>query len=110
MQKVVIRKYTDERADPKQKRKYLLALDLAEPIRLKKTLRAWDKNSIHDDLTLIDGVQTQCYVIGATEDKLHYVEETKGITAGIQNAKFIDLKTNSAAHEQPLIDLILSLN
>ncbi|MFV2014843.1 MAG: hypothetical protein ACC656_05420, partial [Candidatus Heimdallarchaeota archaeon] len=55
MQKVIIRKYTNEKADPKQKRKYLLALDLAEPIRLKKTLKTWDKNSIHDDLPIIDG-------------------------------------------------------
>ncbi|MHA2028825.1 MAG: hypothetical protein ACW99Q_05500, partial [Candidatus Kariarchaeaceae archaeon] len=58
----------------------------------------------------IDGNSTKCYVIGATEDKLHDVEVTKGITDNIQNAEYIDLKTNSAAHEQPLIDLILTLN
>lgn len=110
MQKIVIRKYTNEKADPKQKEKYWLALELAEPIRLKKTLRAWNGNTINGDLDGIDGNQTKCYVIGATEDKLHDVEETKGITDSIQNAEYIDLKTNSAAHEQPLIDLILGLN
>ena len=57
----------------------------------------------------IDGTISKCYVIGATEDKLHDVEETKGITDSIQNAEYIDLKTNSAAHEQPLIDLLLGL-
>lgn len=110
MQKVVIRKYTNEKADPKQKRKYWLALELAEPIRLKKTLKAWNGNSINGDLNKIDGGNTKCYVIGATEDRLHDVEETKGITEQIQNAEYIDLKTNSAAHEQPLIDLILRMN
>ncbi|MHA2098820.1 MAG: hypothetical protein ACW99A_09040 [Candidatus Kariarchaeaceae archaeon] len=110
MQTVVMKKYTNEEADPKQKEKYMLALDLAEPIRLKKCLKTWDKNSIHDDLPNIDGNSTKCYVIGATEDKLHDVEVTKGITDNIQNAEYIDLKTNSAAHEQPLIDLILTLN
>ncbi len=110
MQKVAMRKYTNEKADPKQKEKYWLALELAEPIRLKKTLKAWNGNTINGDLSTIDGTKTKCYVIGATEDKLHDVEETKGITYSIQNAEYIDLKTNSAAHEQPLIDLILRLN
>lgn len=109
MQKVIIRKYTNEKADPKQKKKYWLALELAEPIRLKKTLRAWNGNTINGDIEKIDGTITKCYVIGATEDRLHDVEETKGITESIQNAEYIDLKTNSAAHEQPLIDLLLSL-
>ena len=109
MQKVIIRKYTNEKADPKQKKKYWLALELAEPIRLKKTLKAWNGNTINGDLNKIDGTKTKCYVIGATEDRLHDVSETKGITEQIQHAEYIDLKTNSAAHEQPLIDLLLSL-
>ncbi|OLS23076.1 MAG: hypothetical protein HeimC2_28160 [Candidatus Heimdallarchaeota archaeon LC_2] len=109
MQKVIIRKYTNEKADPKQKEKYWLALELAEPIRLKKTLKAWNGNTINGDLSKIDGSKTKCHVIGATEDRLHDVGETKGITDQIHNAEYIDLKTNSAAHEQPLIDLLLSL-
>ncbi len=109
LKKVVIRKYTNELADPLQKKKYLLALDLAEPNRLKKTLKAWKGSSILEDLPLIDGHSSKCYLIGATEDKLHNVEETQLIANTIENANFVDLKTNSAAHEQPIIDMMLDL-
>ncbi|MHA2169637.1 MAG: hypothetical protein ACXAB7_07055 [Candidatus Kariarchaeaceae archaeon] len=110
LKSIVIRKYTNEKADPLQKKKYLLALDLAEPNRLKKTLKAWKGSSILDDLALIDGKTSKCYLIGATEDRLHNVEETKLMAESIENADFVDLKTNTAAHNEPIIDMMTSLD
>ncbi|MHA2249558.1 MAG: hypothetical protein ACXAD7_04300 [Candidatus Kariarchaeaceae archaeon] len=110
LKKIIIRKYTNEKADPKQKEKYLLALDLAEPNRLKKTLKAWKGSSILDDLPLIDGSVSKCYLIGATEDRLHNVEVTKQIASSISNAEFVDLKTNTAAHDTPIIEMMMKLS
>jgi alpha-beta hydrolase superfamily lysophospholipase len=108
LKKIVLRKFTNEDADPKQKRKYALALDLADPIKLKKTLSLWNGHGIWDDLPNIDGTRSNCYLIGASEDKLHPEDDTKRVAELIENASYVDLKTNSAAHEQPLIDLINS--
>ncbi|MDH5403763.1 MAG: hypothetical protein OEY49_14800, partial [Candidatus Heimdallarchaeota archaeon] len=106
LKQIVMRKFTDEKADPFQKKKYSLALDLADPVRLKKCIRAWYKTTIYNEFPLIDGKRSFCYLIGASEDKLHPDRDSKLASESIENAKFIDLKTNSAAHDKPLIDLI----
>lgn len=110
IKRIVINLFVNEKADPQQKRKYLLALDLADPIKLKHVLRTWRGNRVADDLPKINGERTICYLIGASEDKLHPDELTKEIADKIENSVFVDLKTNTAAHEQPLIDMILDLN
>jgi len=106
IKKIALRKFTNEDADPKQKEKYSLALDLANPIKLKTTLKEWSGNKIWDDLPKIDGQKSICILIGASEDKLHPDEETRAVADAINNSKFIDLKTNTAAHDKPLIDMI----
>lgn len=106
---IIVRAYTND-DDPKQKRKYILAIELATIWKLKRTIKAWINNRVHDELPKIDGNVSKCYLIGASEDKLHVSEDTKYIADNIQNADFVDLKTNTAAHEQPLVDLIVEIN
>ncbi|MCY3413673.1 MAG: hypothetical protein INQ03_18665 [Candidatus Heimdallarchaeota archaeon] len=109
VKKMIIRRYTNEKADPMQKRKYQLALELAEFNRLKTALRKWLGSKIEEDLPLIDGEKSHCYLIGASEDVLHPDTETIYIADNIPNAEYIDLKTNSAAHDTPLVEFIESI-
>ncbi len=103
---VILGIYTNKKKDPFQYKKYKLALELAEVNRLKKSLKAWQGNKLHDVITKIDGETTKCYLIGASLDKLHPDHDTKYIAEHTPNAEFIDLLTNSAAHDKPVVDLI----
>lgn len=107
---IVVKKFTNEDADPKQKRKYKLAIELADIWKLKNSIKAWNKNRVHEDLPLIDGNQSKCYLIGASEDRLHPDTDTRYIADNIKESVFIDLKTNDAAHDTPLIELIDKIN
>ena len=89
--------------------KYSIALDLANPVKLKHCIKAWVGNKVWDDLSNIDSEKSTCILIGASEDKLHPDAETRKVADGIDKSQFVDLKTNSAAHDQPLIDLIEGL-
>ena len=110
MQKIVLKKYTNEDADKEQKQKYMLALELARAVRLKKTLSSWNGSVVTDDLSKIDGSITKCYCIAASQDKLHGAETTKFIADKIENSEYVDLKTNTAAHRKPIIDLMVRIN
>lgn len=107
---IVVKKFTNEDADPKQKRKYKLAIELADIWKLKRSIKTWNRNRVHEDLPLIDGDISKCYLIGASEDKLHPDTDTRYIADNIQGSEFIDLKTNDAAHDTPLIELIDKIN
>lgn len=106
---IALAKFTNKDADPLQRRKYALALDLADPLKLKKTVKQWSGDSLIPVLNQIDGSKTSCVLIGASEDLLHPDEDTKYIADNIKNSKFLDLKTNSAAHDKPLVDYIKSI-
>lgn len=109
MKRIAVKKYTNEKVDPLQKRKYELALELADPLKLKNCVKSWLGNNIYNDLEKIDGKLSKCYLIGASEDILHPDHETRDVSNKIENAIFVDLKTNSAAHDLPLIEFIKSL-
>lgn len=109
IKKIILSRYTDEEADPKQHRKYKLSLELAHIYKLKASLRAWRGMKLADYVPNINGEDSKCYFIGASQDKLHPETETQDIANMIKNAEFIDLKTNTAAHDQPLIDLMVAL-
>ena len=99
----ILSKYTDKEADPEQYYKYSLGIDLSVPSRFRKIIRAWAGNKVWDDLPLIE---THCILVGAEKDKLHASDLTKRIAEMIPNADYVDLETNKAAHDKPLIDLI----
>jgi alpha-beta hydrolase superfamily lysophospholipase len=109
VKKIILSRYTDEKTDPKQYRKYKLSLELAHLHKLKASLQIWRGAKLVDYVPNINGDDSKCYFIGASHDKLHPETETQDIANMIKNAEFIDLKTNTAAHEQPLIDLMVSL-
>lgn len=108
IKRIILKRYTDKNKDPNQYIKYRIALELANIYRLKTAVKVWVGNSLVEYLPLIDGKETKCYFIGATHDKLHPGETTVEMKNMIPNAQYIDLKTNSAAHDQPLIDFIVN--
>ncbi len=103
----ILKKYVDKEADPEQYHKYALGIDLSVPSRFRKVLRAWLGNKIWDDLPLI---KSHCVLVGAEKDKLHASNTTRRIADLIPDSDYIDLGTNKAAHDKPLVDLILSLD
>ncbi len=102
----LLHKYVDKEADPEQYHKYALGIDLSVPSRFRKVLQAWVGNKIWDDLP---SIKSHCILVGAEKDKLHASNTTRKIAELIQNSDYVDLGTNKAAHDKPLVDLVLSL-
>jgi pimeloyl-ACP methyl ester carboxylesterase len=96
------RKYSNS-SDTEQEEKYRQGLDLAVPSRFRSSTRAWNGDTVWDDLPRIG---THCIVIGANKDILHSIETTHKIADGLPNSTYHDLETNKAAHGKPLVELI----
>ncbi len=99
----ILNKYTDKQTDPEQYYKYSLGIDLSVPSRFRKVIQAWIGNKVWDDLPLIE---SHCVLVGAEKDKLHASDLTRKIAEMIPNADYVDLGTNKAAHDKPLLKLI----
>lgn len=105
----VLPRYLNKEKDPFQAHKYELGFKLGDANKMKFAFKSWAGTTLRDDLPKIDGKRTQVILIGAEEDKLHAADETKKIAELTENAKYIDLKTNFAAHDQPLVDYLKEL-
>ena len=105
----VLPRFLNKDKDPFQAHKYELGFKLGDATKMKYAFKTWAGTTLREDLPKIDGKKTQVILIGAEEDKLHAADETKQIAEMTENAQYIDLKTNFAAHDQPLVDLLKNL-
>ena len=65
------------------------------PLKQFRKYKGWD---------LLPNIITDCLVVGASKDRMHYTSEKTAKI--IPNATFVDLETNKATHDQPLLDVI----
>lgn len=86
--------------DMAQYRKYMKAIDLAEPFRLKKAALALRNYKVWD---ILDKIHTQVLVVGGTEDKLHEPQNMMLIIEKLPNVKMLDMKTNSNTHSKEMV-------
>jgi len=95
--------YVDEKAEPEQMIKYLRAFDEGE---LRKSLPVLRKMRKYNGWDLPAKIDTPSLLIGATTDIMHVADNCKRVDSLMPNSYYVDLGTNKAAHEQPLIDEI----
>ncbi|MBN1328899.1 MAG: alpha/beta hydrolase [Candidatus Heimdallarchaeota archaeon] len=100
---VLGRAYVDKKAEPEQFDKYVRALEEGKLRRMRRCLRQMRGYKCWD---MLPKINTKCLLIGASKDKMHATEETIRTSKLIPNSKYLDLGSNKAAHEQPLIDAI----
>jgi hypothetical protein len=60
----------------------------------------------YDGWDLPPKIDIPALLIGASADVMHAAENCKRVDSLMPNSYYIDLGTNKAAHEQPLIDEI----
>ncbi|MFW9922162.1 MAG: alpha/beta fold hydrolase [Candidatus Thorarchaeota archaeon] len=100
---VLRRAYVDKDAEPEQYDKYVRALEDGILRRMRRTLRQMRGYKCWD---MLPKINTKCLVISAATDKMHASEETIRTSELIPNSKHLELESNKAAHEQPLIDAL----
>ncbi|HUT81801.1 MAG TPA: alpha/beta hydrolase [Candidatus Bathyarchaeia archaeon] len=100
---VLRRAYVDKEAEPEQYDKYVRALEDGVLRRMRRTLRQMKGYNCWD---MLPKINTKCLLIGASKDKMHASEETIRANELIPKSRHMDLDSNKAAHEQPLIDAI----
>ncbi|MHA1355454.1 MAG: alpha/beta fold hydrolase [Candidatus Heimdallarchaeota archaeon] len=97
------RAYVDDKAEPEQMVKYMRAFDEAIIKRALVLLRRMRK---YDGWDLPSKIDTPSVLIGASADVMHATKNCKRVDSLMPNSYYVDLGTNKAAHEQPLIDEI----
>ncbi len=96
--------HVDKNKYPEQYRKYVRA---GEESNLRKIRRViWKIGNKCSNWEMVPKVETKTLLIGATEDKMHTTEMTLRVHEMLPNSEYVDLGTNKAAHEQPLVDIM----
>ena len=83
------------RADYAQYEKYCRALDAADPWKLKNAALAFSRYQVWN---LLKNIDRPALIVGASEDSLHTPENLKRMVEMMQNADYINLKTNKNTH------------
>lgn len=91
--------------EPEQLKQYTRSIDEADFAKMRKCIiknanryNAWD---------ILKDIKGRSILIGATKDKLHETEFSFNVAKAIPNCTFIDLGTNKAAHDTPLVELTI---
>ncbi|MHA1743282.1 MAG: hypothetical protein ACTSV6_03405 [Candidatus Heimdallarchaeota archaeon] len=93
----------DSKKEPEQAKQYIRAVNEAEMRKLRRWIlkNANKYNGWH----LLPKIHGKVVVIGASTDKTHKSDFTKRVAEALPNSRYIDLGTNKAAHDMPLVDL-----
>ncbi len=91
--------------EPEQLRRYLLSIYQADFAKMRKCVI---KNANrYNGWNVLKDVTSRSILIGATKDTLHPSEFSFKVGKEIPDCTFIDLGTNKAAHDTPLVDLTI---
>jgi len=95
--------YVDEKAEPEQMVKYMRSFDEA---KFRKSLPVLRRMRKYNGWDLPAKIETSSLLIGASSDVMHATENCKKIDSLMPNSYYVDLGSNKAAHEEPLIEEI----
>jgi len=95
--------YVNKNAEPEQMVKYMRAFDEADLRKSKPIIRKMRK---YDGWDLPAKIDTPSVLIGASSDVMHAADNCKRVDSLMPNSYYVDLGSNKAAHEEPLIDEI----
>ena len=87
-------------SDFAQYEKYSVALDSADPWKLKKALLSVEKYKVWD---LLADIHTPTLIFSASKDKLHEPENLQRMAHTLPNATIIDMETNSGTHSSEMV-------
>ncbi len=92
----------DKKNEPEQSAQYKRSITEADPRKMRKNIlsiahyNGWD---------ILPKIKDRLILIGATLDKVHESDFAHSIAKAMVNCSFIDLGTNKAAHDTPLVEL-----
>ncbi len=94
--------YVNKKKEPLQSQAYQRSIGEADPKKLRKSVLNLAKYSGWD---ILPKIKNRVILIGATHDKVHASQLSYKIASNLVNCSFVDLETNKAAHDTPLVDL-----
>lgn len=96
-------KAVDSKKEPQQARDYIHAINEADARKMRKIIL---KNANrYNGWPLLPQIKDRIILIGASTDKTHKSDFSKKVSTALVNCTYIDLGTNKAAHDTPLVDL-----
>ncbi len=96
-------KTVDSKKEPKQARDYIRAVNEADVPKMRKMIL---KNANrYNGWALLPKIKNRIILIGASTDKTHKSDFSLKVSTALVNCTFVDLGTNKAAHDTPIVDL-----
>ncbi|MCK5046366.1 MAG: hypothetical protein KAS22_07290 [Candidatus Heimdallarchaeota archaeon] len=92
----------DKKNEPEQSAQYKRSITEADPRKMRKNVlsiahyNGWD---------ILPKIKDRLILIGATLDTVHESDFVHNVANALTNCSFIDLGTNKAAHDTPLVEL-----
>lgn len=96
-------KTVDADKEPEQAKLYIRSVNEADIKKMKKCIV---KNANkYDGWDILPKVKDRIVLVGATTDKAHKSDFSFKVAKALTNCTFVDLGTNKAAHDSPLVEL-----
>ncbi|MHA1557222.1 MAG: hypothetical protein ACTSPM_09855 [Candidatus Heimdallarchaeota archaeon] len=96
-------KTVDSEKEPQQAKAYIRAVNEADVRKMRKMIL---KNANrYNGWPLLSKIKDRIILIGASTDKTHKSDFSKRVSEALVNCTYVDLGTNTAAHDTPLVDL-----
>ncbi|NHJ85062.1 MAG: alpha/beta hydrolase [Asgard group archaeon] len=92
--------YVNKKKEPEQLEKYMRAFSECNMRRAMPLFRKMYRHKSWDDPPK---VEAPILLLGASLDKMHATEETQRVHELLPNSIFVDLGSNKATHDEPLI-------
>lgn len=98
-------KTVDSEKEPEQAKQYIRSVNEADVKKMKKCIvknankyNGWD---------ILQKIKDRIILVGATTDKAHKSDFSFKVANALSNCTFVDLGTNKAAHDSPLVKLTI---
>jgi len=90
----------DVETDPAQYAKYCRALDMADPVKLKKALNPLSKYKVWN---ILSDIERPVLIFNAAKDVMHEPQNLEKMASILPNATIIDLQTNHNTHSADMV-------
>jgi pimeloyl-ACP methyl ester carboxylesterase len=95
----------DKNEDPEMVRISALALNNADPFKLRRTILAIACFTVWDKLA---EVRCPVLLMAASKDKMHHPDEISRMVATLPNCRYVDLETNRRSHSPEAMQVLRS--
>jgi hypothetical protein len=92
----------DKKNEPEQSAQYKRSITEADPRKMRKNILSI---AHYNGWEILPKIKDRLILIGATLDTVHESDFAYRVANALENCSFIDLGTNKAAHDTPLVEL-----